>query len=199
MALFPNYTTINYGNPVVEEMQYKTLFSNFDDLGQERRKRKWLYPKRLITLQYNNISKTDARTIFQFYMDRYGAYEAFTFFKYEVETFTGEYIGTGDGSTTLYNLPCKNSTARTVYVDNIAQVVGPDSTTGDYTYSALGGTDGCDEINFNAAPTAGERITLDFSGNLKIRCRFKEDNMSFDTFYNKFKTFGISLMGLLNE
>ena len=57
MALFPAYSSIEYGNPVVEEMQFKTLFSNFDDLGEERRKRKWLYPKRLITLQYNNILK----------------------------------------------------------------------------------------------------------------------------------------------
>jgi len=51
MALYPAYSTVEYGNPVIEEMAFKTLFSNYDDLGEERRKRKWLYPKRLITLQ----------------------------------------------------------------------------------------------------------------------------------------------------
>ena len=200
MAIFPSYESINYGNPVVEEMQFKTLFSNYDDLGEERRKRKWKYPKRLITLQYNYLSKIDGRTIFQFYLDRSGAYEAFSFFKYEIETYTGEYVGSGDSSTTLYSLPCKNSYARTLYVNDIEQVLGADSTTGDYTYTALGGLDGEDTINFNdtSIPEASERITIDFSGNLKIRCRFKEDNMSFDTFYNKFRSFGIQLQGLLN-
>ncbi len=200
MALFPSYEDINYGNPVVEEMEFRTLFSNFDDLGEERRKRKWLYNKRIITLQYNNISKTDARTIFQFYINRSGAYESFTFFKHEFETYTGEYIGTGDGSTILYNLPCKNSTARTIYVDNAEQILGVDTTTGDYVYTALGGADGCDKINFNdsSIPLSGERIIIDFSGKLKIKCRFKEDSMSFETMYNRFRTVGISLQGLLN-
>ena len=194
MALFPNYLSIKYANPVVEEMQWKTLMSSFDDLGVERRKRKWLYPKRTVTLNYNNITLTDARTIFQFYIDRSGSYEAFTFFKYETETFTGEYIGTGDGSTVLFNLPCKNSTARTVYVNSVAQ-----TETADYTYSALGGTDGCDEITFVVSPTSGHRIVLDFTGNLKVRCRFKEDNMSFETIYNRFRSFGVELSGLLNS
>jgi len=194
MALFPSYQDINYGVTVSDGILFKTLFSNYDDLGEERRKRKWLFPKRTITLQYEYLSLTDARTIFQFYIDRSGAYEAFTFFKYEVETFEGEYIGTGDGSTVLYNLPCRYSSARTVYVNSIAQTEGSD-----YTYSALGGTDGCDEITFNSAPTSGYRIIIDFSGKLKIRCRFKEDSMSFDTFNNRLRTFGVELQGLLNS
>jgi len=197
MALFPSYTDIPYANPVTEEMQHKTLFSNFDNLGEERRKRKWLYPKRNITLQYNYLTLVNGRTLFDFYNDRNGAYEAFTFFKYEVETFTGEYVGTGDGSTVLFNLPCKFSSARTLYSDNTTLTEGPTGV-GDYSYSALGGTDGCDEITMYVAPTSGKRITLDFSGKLKIRCRFKEDNMSFDTFFNRLRTFGIQLQGLLN-
>ena len=70
MAVFTAYSTVGYGNPVIEEMQFKTLFSNFDDLGIERRKRKWLYPKRLITLQYNQLSLTEGRTLFAFYIAR---------------------------------------------------------------------------------------------------------------------------------
>jgi len=191
MALLPS---VNYGNPVVEDMQFKTLMSNFDNLGVERRKRKWLYPKRTVTLQYNNITLSDARSIFQFYIDRSGAYEAFTFFKYETESFEGEYVGTGDGSTVTYDLPCKNSSARILYLNNVVQ-----NNPADYTYSALGGLDGADQITFIAAPTSGHRIILDFTGNLKIRCRFKEDNMSFNTMYNRFRIFGVQLQGLLNS
>jgi len=195
MALFPSYSDINYGVTISEEMQFKTLISDYDNLGQERRKRKWLYPKRNIVIQYEYISLTDARTIFQFYINRQGRYDAFTFFKVEVETFENEYIGTGDDSTVLFNLPCKNSSARTIYVDGVEQTGGGN----DYTYSALGGTDGCDEIDFISAPASGERITINFTGQLKIRCRFKEDNMSFDTFNNTLRNFGIEFQGLLNS
>lgn len=195
MALFPAYSTVAYGNPVVEEMQFRTLLSNFDNLGQERRKRKWLYPKRLITLQYSNISKTDGRTLFAFYIARSGAYDAFTFFKYELETYVGEYVGTGDASTTVMNLPCKTSSSRTVYLDGVEQTGGGT----DYTFGALGGTDGADKITWVAAPAAGERITIDFTGYLKIKCRFKDDNMSFETFMNTYRTVGIQLQGILNS
>ena len=194
MALFPAYATVEYGNPVIEEMQFKTLFSNFDNLGEERRKRKWLYPKRLITLQYNNITKANGRTLFQFYIDRSGAYDSFTFFKYEIETYEGEYVGTGDGSTVIFNLPCKTSSARALYVDDVLQTI-----TTHYTYSALGGTDGCDEVTFVTAPASGERVTLDFTGYLKIKCRFKDDKMSFETFMHTYRTIGVQLHGLLNS
>lgn len=194
MALFPSYADINYGVTVSDEMQFKTLFSNYDDLGEERRKRKWMFPKRNVTLQYEYLSMTDARTIFQFYIDRSGAYEAFTFFKVDVETFENEYVGTGDGSSIIFNLPCRYSSARTIYLNSVEQTI-----TTDYTYSALGGLDDCDEITFNSAPNDGERITIDFTGQLKLRCRFKEDNLSFDTFNNKLRNFGIELFGLLNS
>jgi len=193
MAVFTTYSTVPYGTTVIEEMQFKTLFSNFDNLGTERRKRKWLYPKRLITLQYSNITKAEGRTLFDFYIARSGAYDAFTFFKYELESYVGEYVGTGDGTTTTFNLPCKTSSARTLYLDGAEQTVNVD-----YTYSALGGTDGCDEITMDSAPASGERLTLDFTGYLKIKCRFKDDNLSFETFFNTYRTVGIQLQGLLN-
>jgi len=195
MAVFTPYSTVEYGNPVIEEMQFKTLLSNFDNLGEERRKRKWLYPKRLITLQYSNITKANGRTLFDFYIARSGAYDAFTFFKYERETYTGEYVGTGDASTTLMNLPCKTSSWETVYLDGSEQTGGGTH----YTLGAGTGTDGADKITWESAPASGERVTVDFLGYLKIKCRFKDDNMSFETFMNTYRTVGIQLQGILNS
>ncbi len=194
MATFTAYSTVGYGNPVVEEMQYKTLFTNYDDLGTERRRRKWLYPKRLITLQYSQLSLTEGRTLFDFYIARSGAYEAFTFYKYESETYTGEYVGTGDGSTVVMNLPCKGSSSETVYIDGAEQTGGGTH----YTLGAGTGTDGADKVTWVAAPASGERVTVDFTGYLKIKCRFKDDKMSFETFMNAYRTIGIQLQGLLN-
>lgn len=196
MAKFPDYSEINYSSTVVGGANFKTLITNFDDLGRERRKRKWLYPKRIVRLSYDHKSKTDAMAIYQFFLERAGSYEVFTFFDHTIDTYENEYIGTGDGSTLIYNLPCRGSSSRTIYVNGAEQTI-----TTDYTYSALGGTDGCDEITFEVAsvPTDGHRITMDFTGNLKIRCRFKEDEFTFETFLNQFKTFGIELQGLLND
>ena len=196
MAEYPSYEVVPYSNPVTEEMQFKTLFSNYDDLGKEARKRKWLYPKRDITISYNNITLTQARILFEFFKKRYGSYESFSFFKYESETYEGEYIGTGDGSTTVYNLPCKNSTARSIYENNSSRTEGP---SGDVVVSAGGGADGADRAEFVVAPANGSRLTMDFTGYLKVKCRFYDDLMSFDTFYRILRNVGIKLKGILNE
>ena len=195
MALFPEYDTIGYVNPLVITLNFKTLTSQFDEEGEEKRRRKWLYTKRDITLSYQYISRQDMRMIWQFYQARYGSYQAFNFFlPYADETYVGEYVGTGDGTTVIFNLPSKNASGKIVYIDS-----SETEETTDYTYTAVGGTDGADKIEFVVAPNDGERITFDFAGILKTRCRFMDDNLSFEQMYNKFNTVGVKLKGLLNE
>jgi len=194
MAKFPELSSISYTNPEAVGIRFKTLISNFDDLGEEQRKQKWLYPKRTVPLTYRRKSKADARTLWQFYLSRKGAYEAFNFFLNQANTYQGEYVGTGDGSTTVFNLPAKNSSDYTVYKNGVAQEGGGT----DYTFAAGAGTDGADKITFVAAPASGDRITYDFTGNLKIRCRFAEDYQDYETFYGRLVNMGIELEGLLN-
>ena len=195
MAEFPDYSSIPYVNPLVISMNFKTLISNFDRYGEEKRKRKWLFPKRSVTLSYRYISRANARTIWQFYQARSGAYEAFNFFTmYADEAYVNEYVGIGDGSTTVFNLPSKNGSSRTVYIDGVAQ-----ADPADYSFTAEGGADSADKVEFVAAPNDGEKITYDFAGVLKIRCRFKEDSLSYEQLYNRLNNIGITLEGLLNE
>lgn len=197
MAEFPSYSSIPYNNPIASKVQFKTIKSNFDNLGEEKRRRKWLYTKRYITLPYEYITKANAATIWQFYLDRSGSYEAFNLFlEHDVITdHVDEYVGTGDGTTTVWNLPSKDGSTRTVYLNGSSQ-----SASGvDYTYSAQGGADSADKITFVAAPSSGDRITYDFSGVLKIHCRFAEDYLSFENFHNTLINIGIQLQGLLNE
>lgn len=195
MAKFPELSSIAPDEPEKTQLRWKTLISSFDDLGYETRKQKWLYPRRTITLQYTGHSKADGLTLWQFYLDRKGAYEAFNYFLGYSNTYEGEYVGTGDGSTVIFNLPAKNSSAYTVYKNGVGQSGGGV----DYTFAAGGGTDGADKITFVAAPAAGDRITYDFTGNLKIRCRFAEDNLDYDTFWDRAVNMGIVLEGLLNS
>jgi len=199
MALFPEMSSVEYARPLKVEIQHKTLVSTFDDLGVEKRKQKWLYPKRTVTLGFNHITKAKMQIVFAFYIARSGSYEAFNFFMPTLNanpyTYVGEYVGTGDGSTTVFNLPCRTSSGRTLYLDAAAQSDGGV----DYTFAALGGADGADKVTFTAAPDSGARITLDFTGYLKIHCRFADDNLGWEELYDQLANSQLKLQGLLNE
>lgn len=188
---FPTYTTINYNNPLVITNRFKTLISNFDDMGKELRRRKWLYNKRDITLKYKYISRADARTIWDFYNDMYGSYYTFNFFLEYVDTYVKEYFETGDGTTTTFTLPSKYTASYTIYNDGSAY------SGSDFTLNANAGADGADQVVFNVAPTTGFKLTISFSGYLVIKCRFMEDKLTNEQMYNKFNTIGVKLRGLL--
>jgi len=195
MAKFPELSSIAPEEPEKLQLRWKTLISAFDDLGEEKRKQKWLYPRRNIPLEYKGHSKADGRILWQFYLSREGSYEAFNYFTGFSNTYVGEYVGTGDAATTIFNLPAKTSSAYTVYKNAVAQSGGGV----DYTFAGGGGADGADKITFVAAPAAGDRITYDFTGTLKVRCRFAEDYLDFETFWDRAVAMGILLHGLLNN
>jgi hypothetical protein len=197
MAEFPTLTSVPYIDPIEEELVQKVLKSNFDDLGEEQRKLKWLYPKRIIRLAYRGISKAEVATLYQFYMDNDGSYGAFNFFydsNKSTNSYVKEYVGTGDDSTVIFNLPCKNSTSRQLYIDNVSQSEGVD-----WTFTQNGGADNADKCELAAAAASGARITYSFTGYLKVRCRFAEDNLSFQNFYDRLINAELVLQGLLNE
>ena len=200
MALYPTleetpYVSINQG------IDQKVLRSNFDDLGKEQVKRKWLYPKRNIGLSYSNISNSDVREIEQFYVDRYGAYLAFTFIMptTELSTYESEYVGTGDGSTAVFNLPFKSATNISITVDGSPYIIGQDSTdAGDCYIIEDGGQDGVDSLVCHVIPLAGTRILTTFTGRLAIRCRF-EDKIAYSRRRpgTSLNNISVSLKGLL--
>ena len=199
MSLFPILSEVPYVT-ITQNIKQRVLKSNFDDLGKTQVKRKWLYPRRSVSLNYTNITNNDLRELEQFFLDRDGSYRSFTFIMPSTETgtYTSEYVGTGDGSNPLFNMPC-NSTSRDVYIDGNLQTEAADSTgAGDYYVIEEGGQDGVDSCIFFSDPTAGQRITCDFEGLLAIRCRFKDtfefQRIRHSTSYNNI---GIEFEGLL--
>ena len=199
MAIYPDYSTIPWSTPVQMDIIFKTIIGTFDEEGEENRKQKWLYPKRAITLAYKNISLSNMQTLWQFYVDRVGSFEAFNFFlptpNVGTESYIKEYVGTGDGSTRTFNLPSKNATiGRILYVDNAVYGEGAF-----YTFTDSGGADGADKAKFSTAPDIGSRISFSFTGRLKVHCRFAEDYMSMSRMHSAMVSIGITLKGLLNE
>ena len=188
MAVFP---AVKYAKPFTESIRTKTLITKFEGYGDEQRKRKMLYPRRDVSLTFENISVSDARQLWQFYLDRGGQYEAFNIFSDVQNTYEGEYVGVGDGSQTVFNCPSKLATSRTFYV------AGSEET--ELTFSSQGGTDGADKVEFTTAPDSAEVITMDFTGYLKYHVRFSQEIMTFDMFYRTLVSTGLQMTGLLNE
>ena len=201
MALYPAISSVPYTD-ISGSSDQKVLITNFEGLGKESRKRKWLYPKRSIGLNYNNISDSELQTLLQFERDRDGQYQAFNWIAYFEEIYIGEYVGTGDDETVLWNLPCKEGSDITVYVDGSEYEEGSDSTGADlkdFVITESSGADGLDSITFTTAVSAGYRIIIDFTGRLGVRCRFNENieyqRRRIDS--TGFNTCSVSLKGLL--
>ena len=84
------------------------------------------------------------------------------------------YVGTGDGTTTVWNLPCRDTaSAVQVYKDGTEQTSG-------VTVS----TDGANErakVTFGTAPAAGAVVTMSFVGQRAWVCRFGDDVLTLET------------------
>lgn len=198
MALYPTVSQVPYSSPRVLSYEYKTLISTFDDIGREQRKRKWLYHKHNIEMIYQYTSMTNARTLFQFFVNRKGPFESFHWIDDYSEQYVREYFGTGDNSVKTYDLPGKDISSYTVYGNAIAYNEAADATSaGDYYISEDTGADGGDQAIFFVAPSNGTRLTVDFTGKLKVRCRFQDDLMSFEQFWNILQNTSVILKGLL--
>ena len=198
MAKFPKNTAIPMDVEVSVGSAFTTVVTQFDDQMREQRKRKVLYPKRDVNVNYTHLSLAYARTLWQFYEARYGRFETFYFTLPYWDTYDGEYIATGDGDETVFTLPTENIASYSIYLNESLQTEGPTGV-GSYEVSGSAGPDGNDRLEFWVAPAEGQRITVDFTGNLVIRSRYQEDNLTFQRMWDKFTTMGVALKGLLND
>jgi len=174
---------------VIIEAIFRTGIGKADS-GREYRKSKSPYATYNVTLAYKILLASEIRTLWHFYLARRGAFEMFWFYGLELDEHINLYVGTGDGIESIFDLPGKNTSQQAIYLNGVLQSSG---------YSILeGGGDGSsDRVDFGSPPlTAGYEISCDFTGYLRIPCRYKEDKMSKERFaYALYKT-GIELLGL---
>jgi hypothetical protein len=194
MAKFPEIDALIVTDPVSETLVFTTLRSQFGPGPTPQRKAMQLYPTRAFAIGVERVILSQARTLYNFYLARKGSFEVFNFFHPLIAAYAGEYVGTGTGSQTVWNLPSKSGATCTVYIDGIAQTGGGVN----YTFVSGTGEDGADKVTFAAAPTAGQRITYDFTGKLKVRCTFAEDKLTFETFLARLVSARLTLQGELN-
>jgi len=193
MATFPEDPKPQY--PLIVTPAWKTLISSIGT-GKEQRRQKSLFPVYDVQVNYNVLSSVDTKTLWEFYMARKGAYEAF--YIYDLSLLAsisfnhdGEYCGTGDAATEVFDIPGRSTSSHVIYANGVTQAL-----TTDYVILIGGGESSSDRVDFVTPPATGVVVTCDFTGFLRIRARFEEDRLSRDGFnYNLFR-YGISLKGL---
>ncbi|MBW2647163.1 MAG: DUF2460 domain-containing protein [Deltaproteobacteria bacterium] len=189
MAAFPEIDT----QSLTVEPEFNTLISQFDGGGEQRRS-KQMYPKYNVTLSYEKLEVADARTLWEFYLARNGAQEAFYIYDFALFlehkfNHKGQYCGTGDGTTKIFDIPGRTTTSHTIYSDGVDVTTSTSILVG-------GGNSDSDRVEYNTAPGEGVIITADFTGYLRIRARFAEDKLPRETFIEQIYSYGIKLKGL---
>ena len=195
MAKFPETIVPNYS--LVLTPKWQTLKTS---LGSqfEQRAAKQLYPQFDVTVNFNAIpDHDDVMVLWDFYQARQGSYESFYIYDPQLHAatypaHTGLYIGTGDGSTDIFDIPGRSTSSQSIYLDDVVQTV-----TTDYAILTGGGQESADRVDFVTAPTAGAIITCDFTGIMRIPVRFAADRLSFELFEASiYRTGAIELFGL---
>lgn len=187
MAEYPTSPVPQY--PYELSTNWKTITSAFDS-GVEQRRQKQTYPKYDVSLSYGALGEADLQTLWNFYRSMNGSLTAFYFYTIESADWDGLFVGTGNGTALTFDLPGKSTSAQVIYINGVA--VDPD----DYTLVVGGGTENADRVTFDTEPAVNDIITCDFTGYMRIRCRFKEDKMSKVRFEAAIYKTGLELKGL---
>lgn len=167
---------------------WKTLVSDYES-GNEQRRQKWLYAKYDVSVNYGALELSDVKTLWEFYMARKGAFESFYYVDVFVMDHVGLYIETCNGTDDTFDLPGLSTSARTLYENGSIVTSG-------FSYLTGGGDGSADRVEYTTAPAEGTILTIDFTGYLRVKCRFAEDNLNRENFtYNLFK-YGLQLKGI---
>ena len=170
-----NYPSISFLYPLKIATRAATFVSSLES-GKVLRRKLWTDPFYTISGEHN-LSTTDMATLENFFRETaQGMLVDFCLADPLSRAWTDVYVGTGDGSTKVFDLPMKNATSRTVYNAAVAKTGGGT----DYTLGDGSGTDGRDKITWNSAPTAGNRISLDATGNRAWATIFASDDLPWE-------------------
>jgi len=154
--------------------------------GRELRAAYYSYPLYKFGLKYDVLRSdtvnAELQTLMGFFLARQGSFDTFLFTDPEVNSVTAQGFGTGNGTTTAFQLAHAyggysepvfdlNGTA-SIYVNGVLKTV-----TTDYTISSTG------LVTFVSAPAAAAALT--WTGSFYYRCRFVDDTAEFDNFMYK--------------
>jgi uncharacterized protein (TIGR02217 family) len=177
LVLFPSLAGLEY--PVVRTPIFKTLVQETAS-GEETRAALQLYPRWQWTLSFNFLrddSNNEFRTLLAFFLARNGSFDSFLFQDPDDNAVTGQPIGIGDGSNTVFQLlrsfggfaePVLGPTAITIYINGVVTSA----------WSHSGG-----QVTFSSPPPSGATVTADIDYVWPVR--FLADQYDFSKFMNR--------------
>lgn len=153
--------------------------------GKETRIGFWSYPIWQYSVSYD-ILRSDSvnaelQTLLAFFNARQGAFDDWLFDDPDDNTAAAEPFGTGDGTTTSFQLSRSlDGIAEPVRaVNTVSAVTSNGSPAGSYTVNYNTGV-----ITFATAPASGRALA--WSGTFYWRCRFMDDQMTASKFMREF-------------
>ena len=176
-AVFPALPGLGWS--VTKTPRFKTSVQQASS-GKEIRLALMSYPIWEFTLTFEVLRGangfSEIQTLMGFFLARLGMYDSFLFDDPSDDTATNSAFGTGDGTTTAFQLtrsmggfaePIQNlNSAPSIYING--------SLTTAYTLGSTG------IITFTTAPASGAVLT--WSGTFYFRCRFLDDVAEFEQF-----------------
>lgn len=172
MALFPDISPGYEYQPLVT---YNTLRLGPTDGDFIQRRRKRLSPLHSFKLQWRALTAAQESQLYDFYVARYGPWEAFQFFDFDAGKKWAVNVGTGTGAQTTWDLLGKDLTSVVIMVAGVTKTLSVDYNLGDGT-----GTDGQDTVIFIAGhlPAAEAAITATWTGKRYFaNMIFEDDNL----------------------
>lgn len=142
--------------------------------GREVRISDYPYPIWEWALKFDYLAPDDWATLVAFVAAMQGSYESFLYVDEEDNAVTGQAIGTGDGSTTAFQL------VRSLGIFT-EPILAPDVVSAVYLNGVSQPSSGWSVnsntgmLTFTTAPASGTAITADFS--YYFRCRFVDDGL----------------------
>ncbi len=115
------------------------MHSQFDD-GGEQSVAKRAFPVFNASVKYESLEATDIQILWNFYQSQQGSAKRFYLFDLVALAHTGLYVNAGDGSTAVFDLPGKSTSARTLYHDGVIQTTG-------FSYLTGGGVGSADRVS----------------------------------------------------
>lgn len=176
-AIFPVLAGLDWN--VLKTPVWKTRIQEAVS-GKELRAAFMSYPLWKFSLSYTvlraNAANAELQSLMGFFNARQGMFDSFLYSDPTDNSVTGQSFGTGDGSTTAFQLvrslggfsePIQNVNGTpTIYVNGTA--------TAAFTLGSTG------VVTFTTAPAAAAVLT--WTGNFYFRCRFLQDSSDFDNF-----------------
>ncbi len=161
--------------------------------GREQRRKLVSQPRHGFTIRWEKTENSAARTdtLYAHHVDRGGAFLPFLYFHLDAQpTWTAIAVGTATAAQTVIDLPSRNATGLTVYLNGVAKAG---------TFTARGGAQGRDRFVLTVAATGGENITATWTGQRLFVVRYVSDLLEYSAFEAALRSVGVELLEVPGE